>query len=52
MATPPPMVSVQSALRRILFAIVLLSWGYVIYATRLAALWQLQSKFPNQMLST
>ncbi|KAM8961805.1 small integral membrane protein 27 [Pelodytes ibericus] len=34
----------------ILLCVVLLSWGYVLYATRLAALWQLQQKFPNQMI--
>ncbi|XP_075451182.1 small integral membrane protein 27 [Ascaphus truei] len=36
----------------ILFCIVLLSWGYVLYATRLAALWQLQKKYPNRMLNS
>ncbi|XP_030049598.1 small integral membrane protein 27 [Microcaecilia unicolor] len=36
----------------ILLAIVVLSWGYVIYATRLAALWQLQKKFPSRLLES
>ncbi|XP_074850146.1 small integral membrane protein 27 [Carettochelys insculpta] len=29
--------------------VVFLSWGYVIYATRIAAQWQLQKDYPNQM---
>ncbi|XP_039204554.1 small integral membrane protein 27 [Crotalus tigris] len=32
----------------ILLAIVLLSWGYVIYATRIAAKWQLEESYPIQ----
>ncbi|XP_032643334.1 small integral membrane protein 27 [Chelonoidis abingdonii] len=35
----------------ILLTIVLLSWGYVIYATRIAAQWQLEKDFPDQMLN-
>ncbi|XP_072010336.1 small integral membrane protein 27 [Engystomops pustulosus] len=35
----------------ILLSIVIISWGYVLYAARLAALWQLQKKYPNQNLS-
>ncbi|XP_053321820.1 small integral membrane protein 27 [Spea bombifrons] len=34
----------------VLLCIVLISWGYVLYATRLAALWQLQKKYPNQLI--
>ncbi|XP_072848125.1 small integral membrane protein 27 [Pogona vitticeps] len=30
----------------ILLTIVLLSWGYVIYATRIAAKWQLREDYP------
>ncbi|XP_066469380.1 small integral membrane protein 27 [Tiliqua scincoides] len=30
-----------------LLTIVLLSWGYVIYATRIAAQWQLQKYYPT-----
>ncbi|XP_031746207.1 small integral membrane protein 27 [Xenopus tropicalis] len=33
----------------ILFCIVILSWGYVLYAARLSALWQLQKKYPNKL---
>ncbi|XP_032070389.1 small integral membrane protein 27 [Thamnophis elegans] len=32
----------------ILLAIVLLSWGYVIYATRIAAKWHLKEMYPTQ----
>ncbi|XP_015265280.1 PREDICTED: NADH dehydrogenase [ubiquinone] 1 beta subcomplex subunit 6-like isoform X3 [Gekko japonicus] len=32
----------------ILLTTVLLSWGYVIYATRLAAQWQLKDDYPTQ----
>ncbi|XP_073408563.1 small integral membrane protein 27 [Dendrobates tinctorius] len=35
----------------ILVCIVVISWGYVLYATRLAALWQLPQKYPNQILT-
>ncbi|XP_075119921.1 small integral membrane protein 27 [Leptodactylus fuscus] len=35
----------------ILLCIVVISWGYVLYAARLAALWQLQQKYPNQILT-
>ncbi|XP_075066987.1 small integral membrane protein 27 [Mixophyes fleayi] len=35
----------------ILFCIVVISWGYVLYAARVAAIWQLQRKYPNQMLN-
>ncbi|XP_030422038.1 small integral membrane protein 27 [Gopherus evgoodei] len=35
----------------ILLTIVLLSWGYVIYATRIAARWQLEKDYPDQMLN-
>lgn len=35
-------------LPQILLTIVLLSWGYVIYATRIAAKWQLQEDYPMQ----
>ncbi|XP_044127382.1 small integral membrane protein 27 [Bufo gargarizans] len=34
----------------IFLCIVVISWGYVLYAARLAALWQLQQKYPNQVL--
>ncbi|XP_033029621.1 small integral membrane protein 27 [Lacerta agilis] len=32
----------------ILLTIVLLSWGYVIYATRIAAKWQLKEDYPAE----
>ncbi|XP_062984609.1 small integral membrane protein 27 [Elgaria multicarinata webbii] len=32
----------------ILLTIVLLSWGYVIYATRIAAKWQLKEDYPTE----
>ncbi|XP_062827906.1 small integral membrane protein 27 [Anolis carolinensis] len=32
----------------ILLTIVLLSWGYVIYATRIAAKWHLKELYPLQ----
>ncbi|XP_070794676.1 small integral membrane protein 27 [Pituophis catenifer annectens] len=32
----------------ILLATVLLSWGYVIYATRIAAKWHLKEMYPTQ----
>ncbi|XP_056375541.1 small integral membrane protein 27 isoform X2 [Hyla sarda] len=35
----------------ILLCIVVISWGYVLYAARQAALWQLQQKYPNQVLT-
>ncbi|XP_073521057.1 small integral membrane protein 27 isoform X2 [Phyllobates terribilis] len=35
----------------VLLCIVVISWGYVLYAVRLAALWQLQQKYPNQILT-
>ncbi|XP_038258446.1 small integral membrane protein 27 [Dermochelys coriacea] len=35
----------------ILLTIVLLSWGYVIYATTIAARWQLEKDYPDQMLN-
>ncbi|XP_065262418.1 small integral membrane protein 27 [Emys orbicularis] len=35
----------------ILLTLVLLSWGYVIYATRIAAQWQLEKDYPDQMLN-
>ncbi|XP_063313314.1 small integral membrane protein 27 [Pelobates fuscus] len=41
--------AVQWVYSLILFCIVLISWGYVLYATRLAALWQLQKKYPDQI---
>ncbi|XP_053556599.1 small integral membrane protein 27 [Bombina bombina] len=36
----------------ILLCIVLISWGFVLYAARFAAIWQLQKKYPNQILNT
>ncbi|XP_077201389.1 small integral membrane protein 27 [Paroedura picta] len=33
----------------VLLTTVLLSWGYVIYATRLAAQWQLKDNYPTQL---
>ncbi|XP_040216297.1 small integral membrane protein 27 [Rana temporaria] len=35
----------------VLFCIVIISWGFVLYAARLSALWQLQAKYPKQILS-
>ncbi|XP_077106231.1 small integral membrane protein 27 [Ranitomeya variabilis] len=35
----------------VLVCIVVISWGYVLYAARLAALWQLQQKYPDQILT-
>ncbi|XP_066460470.1 small integral membrane protein 27 [Eleutherodactylus coqui] len=35
----------------ILLCIVLISWGYVLYAARLAALRQLQDQYPNQIIT-
>ncbi|XP_063151058.1 small integral membrane protein 27 [Candoia aspera] len=32
----------------ILLTTVLLSWGYVIYATRIAAKWQLKEDYPTE----
>ncbi|XP_053151808.1 small integral membrane protein 27 [Hemicordylus capensis] len=32
----------------ILLTTVLLSWGYVIYASRIAAQWQLQEDYPTE----
>ncbi|XP_061487989.1 small integral membrane protein 27 [Rhineura floridana] len=31
-----------------LLAVVLISWGYVIYATQIAAKWQLREDYPAQ----
>ncbi|XP_041419343.1 small integral membrane protein 27-like [Xenopus laevis] len=33
----------------VLLAIVIISWGFVLYAARLSALWQLQKKYPNRL---
>ncbi|XP_069818187.1 small integral membrane protein 27 [Dendropsophus ebraccatus] len=43
--------TVDWLLALILLCIVVISWGYVLYAARLAALWQLQQKYPNQVLT-
>lgn len=40
--------TVLFCLQQILLTIVLLSWGYVIYATRIAAKWQLKEDYPAE----
>ncbi|KAG8455028.1 hypothetical protein GDO86_001302 [Hymenochirus boettgeri] len=34
---------------QVLFCIVAISWGFVLYAARLSAVWQLQKKYPNKL---
>ncbi|XP_069619291.1 small integral membrane protein 27 [Ranitomeya imitator] len=41
----------MSLCMEVLVCIVVISWGYVLYAARLAALWQLQQKYPDQILT-
>ncbi|XP_073521047.1 small integral membrane protein 27 isoform X1 [Phyllobates terribilis] len=47
----PGDVLMSLCMEEVLLCIVVISWGYVLYAVRLAALWQLQQKYPNQILT-